>query len=431
MGPSDERRTAFAEGTFRVLNDVRAIEVAMLAPSALGMHLADLGAEVIKVEDPALGDYVRTVRHSPGEESSPLHRRWNRGKRSVALDLRNPEGRTVFEELVRHADVVIEGLRPGALDRRGVGYERVKQLNPRAVFVSISGFGQFGPYRDIASHGPAFEAYAGLAEPVTGRDGRPRVPAGRGGVGIQVAPLVGALATLAGLLRARSTGHGSRIDVAESDGAAYWNALTIEAAAEDRERARRGVPPVAPPFGLPDAGTDIFEEGTRCQYYETADHRYVIFMALEAKFFENFASAIGREDLLTLSRATHDFDHEYGNEELRQALTEIFCTRPQRDWLEIFAEADVPGIPVNVDGQVLDDPHFVARTRWLDPAVHGRAMMALPVHGDPPLPLPSAAPGLGEHTAEVLHDVLGYTDDVISALRGAGAFGTERAQGRQ
>src|SRR6266581_1303586 len=107
----------------------------MLAPSALGMYLADLGADVIKVEDPALGDYVRTVRAGPDQGVSPVHRRWNRGKRSIAIDLRSSAGVAVFEDLVRHSDVVIEGLRPGALDRRGVGYGRLRAVNPKVVFV--------------------------------------------------------------------------------------------------------------------------------------------------------------------------------------------------------------------------------------------------------------------------------------------------------
>ncbi len=210
----------------------------------------------------------------------------------------------MFEELVRRSDVVIEGLRPGSLDRRGLGYGRLRKVKSNLVFVSISGFGQNGPYRDVASHGPAFEAYAGLADPVMGEDGLPRVPLGKGGIGIQAAPLLGALGTLAALTRARSTGEGCYLDVAESDGATYWNALHLDDVADDRFRERRHLPYRGARFALPEGESDIFEQGARCQYYETSDGRYLIFMALERKFFENFAAAIDRPDLLDISTSS-------------------------------------------------------------------------------------------------------------------------------
>jgi crotonobetainyl-CoA:carnitine CoA-transferase CaiB-like acyl-CoA transferase len=399
----------------------------MLAPSTLGMHLADLGAEVIKVEDPDLGDYVRDIGRAPAEEASRLHRHWNRGKRSLTLDLRKSAGATVFEELVGRSDIVIEGLRPGSLERRGVGYARLREIKPNLVFVSISGFGQHGPYRDVASHGPAFEAFAGLADPTRSEDGLPRVPLGKGGVGIQAAPLLGALGTLAALIRARSTGEGCYLDVAESDGATYWNALNLDDAADDRFRTQRKMPYRGPRFQLPDGVSDLFEQGARCQYYQTADDRYLIFMALERKFFENFANAIDRPDLLQMSRSTREFDHEYGNTELRKALTEVFLSRTLAEWMHLFERSDVPGIPVNIGEQVLDDPHFKARTRWLDPDVHGIPMMAAPIHTQPPLPLPRPAPRLGEHTVEVLREVLEYDNERIRRLADAGLFGS--AQG--
>jgi crotonobetainyl-CoA:carnitine CoA-transferase CaiB-like acyl-CoA transferase len=412
-----------------VLEDVRVIETSMLAPSTLGMHLADLGADVIKVEDPALGDYVRAVKLSEGEEASPLHRHWNRGKRSIAVDLRQPGGVALFEDLVRGADIVIEGLRPGALARRGVGYERLREVNPSVVFVSISGFGQDGPYRDMASHGPAFEAYAGLAPPGRSANGLPRIPPSAGGVGIKAAPLLGALAALAAVIRARATGEGCAIDVAEADAAVYWNAQAVDDAADARWRRTRGKEGPAPPFGLPDTDADLFERATRCQYYETADGRYLIFMALERKFLENFARAVDRPDLLAMSRSNRHFDHEYANDELRQALAGILATRPLAEWMTLLTDADVPAIPVNVGEEILDDPHFVARTRWLDADAHRMPMMAVPVHTDAPLPLPRPAPALGEQTREILQDVLEYTPEQIETLAAAGVFGDRAGSG--
>jgi crotonobetainyl-CoA:carnitine CoA-transferase CaiB-like acyl-CoA transferase len=160
--------------TANLLDGVRVVEVAMFAPDATGMHLADLGAEVIKVEQPGLGDPARLL-GVPYHGEGTATRRWNRGKTSIMLDLRTSEGREVFLDLVRRADVVVEGMRPGALARRGLGYDELVAINPRLVFATVSGWGQDGPYRDLGSHGLAFDAFAGLAPPrtVDGRISRP------------------------------------------------------------------------------------------------------------------------------------------------------------------------------------------------------------------------------------------------------------------
>src|SRR5438270_12028076 len=191
-----------------LLADVRVPEVALLAPDSLGMHLVDLGADVIKVEEPPAGDYVRNVGAVSVDGVSALHRRWNRGKRSIALDLRDDGGRQAFEDLVIDSEVVVEGLRPGALARRGLGYDRLQALNPRIVMVSLSGFGQDGPYRDLASHGVAYDAYAGLAPPASGPEGFPTIPP-HVSVGMHAGPLFAAFAAVAAVLPARPTGRGS------------------------------------------------------------------------------------------------------------------------------------------------------------------------------------------------------------------------------
>jgi crotonobetainyl-CoA:carnitine CoA-transferase CaiB-like acyl-CoA transferase len=406
-----------------VLEGLRVVELSLLAPSAVGMHLADLGAEVIKVEDPWLGDYVRDMGKATNEEASPRHRHWNRGKRSLTIDLRKDAGIEVFEKLITRSHVVIEGLRPGSLDRRGVGYARLRELNPRLVFLSLSGFGQTGPYRSLASHGPGFEAYAGLAKPAVSQNGLPRIPKLQGpSVGIQLGPLMGAFAILAAVIRSHSTGEGCYLDVAEGDVAAYWLAESIDEAADERFRREQGTPERDVTSGLPEGDTDIFERSARCQYYETSDGRYVLFMALERKFFERFAESVDRPDLL--SRFTSDREIEFGSEELRRELVEIFQSRTLEEWVEFFDTANVPGIPVNVGGQILEDPHFVVRTRWLDGGVHGSPMMAIPILADPPLPAPGRAPTLGQQTVEVLQDVLDYDSDGVDKLYESGALGS-------
>src|SRR5713101_6091162 len=154
-----------------LLRGVRIVECSMLGPAAVTTALADLGADVIKVEPPQ-GDYVREMTWPIVEGTSLMHLHLNRGKRSVVLDLRTPEGSAIFLELVREADAVVEAMRPGGLERRGLGYERLREINPRVVLCTISGYGMTGPYKDMPSHGIAYDTWAGLVQPAVDEDGR-------------------------------------------------------------------------------------------------------------------------------------------------------------------------------------------------------------------------------------------------------------------
>src|SRR5437762_6222862 len=153
-----------------LLRGVRVVECSMLGPAAITTALADLGADVIKVEPPQ-GDYVREMTWPIVEGTSLMHLHLNRGKRSVVLDLRTPEGAEVFLELVRGADAVVEAMRPGGLERRGLGFERLREVNPAIVFVTISGYGMTGPYKDYPSHGIAYDTWAGVVTPAVDEDG--------------------------------------------------------------------------------------------------------------------------------------------------------------------------------------------------------------------------------------------------------------------
>nr|MDT0664209.1 CoA transferase [Micromonospora sp. DSM 115978] len=208
------------------LAGLRVVDVSMLGPGALTTHLADLGADVIKVEPPG-GDYVRKMVWPMIEGVSLLHLHIARGKRSLVLDLRTPEGVAVFLELVAEADAVVEAMRPGALDRRGLGFDALVKVNPRIVLCSISGYGATGPYRDMPSHGIAYDAWAGLVEPEVDDEGFAYFP-DHTSVGIHAGPLYGALALLAGVMSARQTGNGSRVEIAQSDAAAALDWMRIE-----------------------------------------------------------------------------------------------------------------------------------------------------------------------------------------------------------
>jgi crotonobetainyl-CoA:carnitine CoA-transferase CaiB-like acyl-CoA transferase len=192
-----------------LLGGLRIVECSMLGPGAISTPLADLGADVIKVEPPA-GDYIRQMSWPIVEGNSLLHLHISRGKRSIVLDLTTDEGRETFLDLVRVADAVVEAMRPGGLARRGLDYGRLRAANPRIVMLTISGYGMTGPYRDLPSHGIAYDAWAGTVAPVPGPEGMPSIP-DHTSIGITAGPLFGTTALLAGVLRARQTGEGCHL----------------------------------------------------------------------------------------------------------------------------------------------------------------------------------------------------------------------------
>jgi crotonobetainyl-CoA:carnitine CoA-transferase CaiB-like acyl-CoA transferase len=390
---------------FEPLRGVRVVEVALLAPDALAMHLADLGADVVKVEEPSAGDYVREVGALTVAGVSALHRRWNRGKRSLALDLRAEAGREVFEDLVRVSEAVVEGLRPGALERRGLGYERLRTVNPAIVLTSVSGYGQDGPYRQLASHGVAYDAYAGFAPPVPGPHGWPTVPH-HTDVGIHAAALFGALATVSAVMAARQSGAGVHLDISEADVAAWWNGPQLEL---EQWRSRTSDAAAA-------SGPDL-SASVRYQYYATSDGAVVLFMATEAKFWRRFCDGVGRPDLYERFPPRPDSTHETGNEELRGELVALFTTRTQAEWVEFFLVHDIPGAPVYVGGDVRADPHFRNRAHWLAADIHGMEILGTPTRVvGATLPDPGPAPDAGAHSRQILEKVLGYGVERVDRL---------------
>jgi crotonobetainyl-CoA:carnitine CoA-transferase CaiB-like acyl-CoA transferase len=386
-----------------LLEGLRVVEVALLGPNLLGMHLADLGAEVVKVEDVERGDYTRAVGFAHAGGVSLLHLRWNRGKRSVAIDLAAREGADVLLDLVRVSEVVIEGLRPGALARRGLGFGTLREANPAIVLCSVSGFGQTGPYRDLATHGVAYDAYAGLAPPTRTADGFPAIPRGPVDTGVQAGALYGTVGVLAAVLRARATGEGAHIDVAQADAAVTWQGGRLDALLND----------------VPTRGGDL-RESVRYQYYETSDGRVVLFQATERHFFERFCQAVGRKDLLDGGAGAQVGEHAAGDLALRRELAAIFATRTQAEWVRLFRDADVPGGPVHDVRSLLTDPQFLARAAFVEhhhPEAGPLRMVGTPVHTGEPPAAPVPAPEHGGDTDAVLAEVLGYDAAAIARLR--------------
>jgi crotonobetainyl-CoA:carnitine CoA-transferase CaiB-like acyl-CoA transferase len=404
-----------------MLSGVRIIECSMLGPAAITTTLADLGADVIKVEPPA-GDYIREMTWPIVDGTSLMHLHVNRGKRSITLDLRNDEAKAVFVELAASADAVVEAMRPGALERLGIGFTRLREVNPKIVFITISGYGMTGPYKNYPSHGIAYDTWAGVVAPEVDDEGFTHV-ADHVSIGINAGPLYGAIGILSGILHARETGEGIQLEIAQSDAAAAFDWLRSETyKAYERPESevtgnrsddyKRRAPAIA---GM--------REGVRYQMYATSDG-HVLFMASEQEFWKNFCEGVGRPDLFEKFPGSKYADHAIGNKELQRDLTEIFRTKTSAEWLAFGGDVNTPIAPVNTPKTVGDDPQFKDRLGWIDRERLGAEQLPVPlkiVGGE--IDAPTKAPTVGEHTDAVLRDVLNYDDARIARLRAEGAFG--------
>ena len=404
----------------RPLGGLKVIESSLLGPGLVATFLADLGADVVKVEPPS-GDYIRQMTWPIVDGTSLLHLHTHRGKRSIALDLKTDDGLGIYRDLVREADVVVEAMRPGSLARLGIGFDDLVAVNPQLVFCSVSGYGATGPYRDMPSHGIAYDTWAGLIEPAGDDQGFTRIPT-LPNIGINVGPLIGALGILAAVLRARETGKGTWLEVAQSDAAAYMDWYRIETyraydrpadvvtgnAADDYERREPGL-----------AG---MWEGVRYQIYEASDG-HVLFMASEQAFWRNFCEGVNRMDLFEQWPGSTYADHARHNTELQTELKAIFATRTCTEWLDFSNEANTPIAPVNTPRTAPDDPQFSYRLPFYGIEDVGAEQLPLPIYLEGELPpTPTMAPRVGEQTDEVLAE-LGLSPERIAELRASGAVG--------
>ncbi len=403
------------------LGGLRIIESSLLGPGFLTTFFSDLGADVIKVEPPQ-GDYIRQMTWPIVNGVSLLHLHTHRGKKSIVLNLREPEGVELYLDLARNADAVVEAMRPGALERRGLGYEQLKEVNPKIVFATISGYGMTGPYKDMPSHGIAYDTWAGLIPPAYDDDGFCRIPE-MPNIGINIAPLIGAFALLAGITRARETGEGCRLELAQSDGAAYMDWYRIETwkAYERPEDEVTGNP--SDNYERRAPGLAGMWEGVRYQMYESSDG-HVLFMASEQAFWRNFCEALDRMDLFDRWPGSKYADHARGNLELQRELRDIFRTKTSAEWLEFGDRVNTPIAPVNNAKNVVDDPQFQDRLPLFTTEQVGCEQLPLPVKFfNEELPVPSHAPTVGQQTDEVLSQVLGLSEDRLAALRDQGILG--------
>ncbi len=385
------------------LSGLRVLDLSRLLPGPFAtLVLADLGAEVVKVEEPEGGDYLRWMPPLAGKQSGAFHA-LNRNKRSIGLDLKKPEGAAAFRTLVRHFDVVVESFRPGVMDRLGIGWEALKRENPRLVLCSISGYGQDGPYRDRAGHDVDYCAVAGVLH-LNGPPDRP-LP-----LGVQAADVAGGAwpavaGILAGLYRRTLTGEGSFVDISMTDGV-----LSLLSLQHGWEAAR------GRPF---ERGRELLNGGSACYgVYRTKDGRFVALGALEPKFFARFCGAVGRPEL-----AERQFDGEGRGP--REELEAIFASRTRDEWERLGDEHDVCLAPVLEGDEPARNPQNLARGTFLeiDTPWEGKRLpgLATPVRVAGVVPPRRAAPELGADTETVLREAK-FGEEEIETLRRAGAI---------
>ena len=410
-----------------LLAGVRVVESAsLLNGDTLGMLLGDLGADVIKVESPTRGDYLRDFMGQITPHNSPAHLQVNRNKRSVTVDLRHDDGREVFWRLIKGADVFVDGNAAGAMDRLGIGYQAQRERNPRLVYASVTGFGVLGPYGSIPTHGMLMTALVGANPVARGPDGfmHPIPPSGLGGTEMggeatAAAAVHAALHVAAALFARERTGRGRHIDVAGSDAViAQALAAVIYKLNDSRLTERDSLPTI-------DGGV---WKGAKYQFYETRDDKMVILAAIEDKFWANFCTAIGRPDLIT-STAASSGGVDFGADEttLRDELTDVFAARDQHEWVQLAVQHRFPLGPAPTTlVEMAEDPHIRARSILVedhhpDAGPFTYVGSAAVIDGQP-FRVRRPAPALGQHTSEVLRE-FGYTESELERLREAYVIG--------
>ena len=373
----------------KLLAGVRVLDLTRLYPGPFcTMMMADLGAEVIKVEGPGEGDYMRQMGPMDGEDSL-YFKMLNRNKKSIVLNLKASAGKDVFLRLAQKADVVVEGFRPGVVDSLGIGFDAVKQVNPDIIYCSITGYGQDGPYRDRAGHDLNYIALAGILGITGSAGGPPVIP------GVQVGDVGGgsqmAISAILAALFARERGQGGRyLDVAMLDGLVSWLPLSMAEIFAGNNVSRESA---------------ALNGGLACYaVYETADGQYMALGALEKKFWLEFCKAVGRSDLAARQ-------NQVDQDALKKELKTIFVTKTRKQWEETFTQFDACCEPVLSLTEMSVHPQVVARGL----ITSGQLQYPVKIRDEVGNTF-IEAPQLGQHTIVILRE-LGFSEEEVLELQ--------------
>jgi len=374
---------------------MRVLDLSRLLPGPYCSRiLADFGFEVIKVEPPGGGDWSRYVPPlDPETGQGLLFNALNRGKKSFTANLKADEGRAILLRLVETADVLLESFRPGVMERLGLGYETLTQVNPRLVYCSLSGYGPSGPYRERAGHDLNYQGLAGLLDLTGPRDGPPSMP------GVALADLSGALWSATGILMAllerEHSGKGQRVDSSLLGGALSLLPLAVA-------QLKGGQPPAR--------GAGELSGGVVCcNLYETGDGGHMSLSALEPGFWIIFCQAIGREDL-----QGQQYAHALPGEPVYDELCALFLTRTRQEWLEVLGGLDACCDPVYSVDEALASAPVQALDMLTEEGLRPPVQLS-----SQPVRMATTAPLLGEHTAAILAE-LGYDAARLEELQGQG-----------
>lgn len=385
------------------LDGVRVIDLSrILSGPYCTMTLADMGAEVIKVESPS-GDDTRKWGPPFVKSESAYFLSVNRNKKSIVINLKKDEGREILLNLVKEADVVVENFRPGTLDRLKIGYEELKKINPRIILASISGYGQSGPYANKPGYDVIAQGFGGLTS-VTGEPDQPPVKAG-----FSIADIGTGMWAVIGiqnaLLARGETGEGQWVDTSLIDTMISWQTYLAGNyfASGKNPEPQGGAHPNIVPY----------------QLFESADGYFNVAVGNE-NLWAKFCEVIGDPHLKDDPNYVTNADRVTNRERLIPYLQDIFHTKTTEDWIAAFEESAIPCGPVLKFDEIYRDPHVLAREQLVEvehPAAGNVKMTGLPVKlSETPGGITSAPPLLGQHTKEILSSLAGFSEDEISAL---------------
>lgn len=391
---------------YQPLEGIKILDCTRLLPyQYCTMILGDLGAEVLKIEEPREGDYGRWGDSARTYESVAFVMA-NRNKKSMKLNLKHEKGKEILKKLASDYDVLIESFRPDVMDRLGVGYREIQKVNPRIIYCSATGFGQTGPYKDKVGHDVNYLGISGILACTGEQTGRPVIP------GIPLGDMAGgglfpALAIMAALLGRERKGLGQYIDVGQTDVLTSLNIRNIsEVLAQRKGQKARPV--------------DLRGFSLCYNTFKTRDGKFIALGAIEPKFWQNFCRAVGKEDWIQ----RHFSVYQDGRPETEE-LKELFASKTQKEWIEIFEKTDACFSPVLTPDETLADRHLREReiiTTMDDPHRGETIQIGFPAKFSGGLNFKrSPAPMFGEHTAEVLTN-LGYTSEEIEILKNEGVI---------